>query len=421
MSPSTAPSSSDDEAARKAKVLTPILDAMAVLCVFAFMLSLLDSGNELFVSVALYGAVFAVVAALRALTRRGHAVAAAWTLSVFVWLLIASVLPLFGGMNGHNASVFAVSIMLIGTLVGSRPALVLALLSSAWCAFVVALELTGTLPAAMSAYSPINAWIALSATLLLTTVLVLTTLRSLRDLHERAVAAANERDEALRRSIRAQKMELVGNLSSGIAHDFNNLLTVMKSAGQHLRARLSDSASDVVGALDDLDAVTQRATLMTRQLLTFGRAVDGPHEPIDVGQVVRSFASLLPRLLLSKIKIVVDAPEAATVSGSRAGLEQLLLNLAVNARDAMEGGGTLTFRVRTEGDAAVISVADTGAGIDPAIKSQIFEAFFTTKSTGTGLGLATVHDVVTRLGGSISVDSIVGEGTTFHVRLPLVA
>jgi signal transduction histidine kinase len=415
----TVQATGDQEVVRKARVLMPILRAMSLICVAAFGVTLLDSRNSPAISLAFYAPALVVMLVLAKLARSGRVVLAAWALSLFFWALIAAVLPFFGGMSGHNAAIFAVSIMLIGSLVGSRPALFMAALSSAWCGVVVLLELNGALPPQIGVYSPVNAWISLSATLLLTTVLLRSTLQSLRDLHERAEASARARDAALRRSIRSQKMELVGNLSSGVAHDFNNLLTVIGSASQHLREHLPKGDGDVADVLDDLDAATQRANLMTRQLLSFARVQEGAVEPLDLGEVVGSFGAMLPRLLGSKIAVEIEAEPDVVVAASPVGLEQVLLNLAVNARDAMPNGGTLAIKVQRSKNVGVLSVADTGGGISEEVRAHIFEAFFTTKSTGTGLGLATVHEVVSRFGGSIDVESVVDKGTTFAIRLPL--
>jgi signal transduction histidine kinase len=417
----TVPALGDPEVTRKAHVLMPVLQAMALLAVVAFGITLLDSRNSPLISFGFYAPVLLVMLALAKLARAGRVVLAAWIISLFFWTIIAATLPFFGGMQGHNAAVFAVSIMLIGSLVGSRPALVMAALSSAWCGLIVALEMRGALPKQLGPYSPVNAWIALSATLLLTTVLLRGTLRSLRDLHERAEANAKARDDALRRSIRSQKMELVGNLSSGVAHDFNNLLTVIGSASQHLREHLPPEPGEVGEVLDDLEAATQRANLMTRQLLSFARVQEGALGPLNLGEVVGSFAGILPRLLGSKIEVRVSTGPDVVVSASPVGLEQVLLNLAVNARDAMPNGGTLTIEVTRSESAGVLSVADTGAGISEEARGHIFEAFFTTKPTGTGLGLATVHEVVSRFGGKIGVESAVDKGTTFVIELPLSA
>jgi signal transduction histidine kinase len=417
----TVPATGDPEVVRKARVLMPILRAMALIAIVAFAVTFLDSRNSPLISLGFYAPVLIVMLVLARLARSGRVVLAAWVLSLFFWTVIAAVLPFFGGMNGHNAAVFAVSIMLIGSLVGSRPALLMATLSSAWCGVVVILEMKGALPPQIGPYSPVNAWISLSATLLLTTVLLRSTLQSLRDLHERAEASARARDAALRRSIRSQKMELVGNLSSGVAHDFNNLLTVIGSASQHLREHLPEENRDVVEVLDDLDAATQRANLMTRQLLSFARVQEGAVEPLDLGEVVGSFGALLPRLLGSKIDVQIDTQPDVVVAASPVGLEQVLLNLAVNARDAMPNGGTLAIKVARSKTVGVLSVADTGGGISEEARAHIFEAFFTTKSTGTGLGLATVHEVVSRFGGSIDVESAIDKGTTFAIQLPLSA
>jgi len=409
----------DAEVRRKAKLLLPILRAMAAIAVLAFVGSLFDSRNKPVVSFGFYGAAMVVVLGLGVIVRRGYVVAAAWTLSLFFWALIAGAMFFFGGMQGHNAAIFTVSIMIVGTLVGSRSALVLALASLAWCGLIVVLEMKQLLPVPMVPYSPINSWIALSATVILTTVLLHGTLASLRESHQRAEASARERDEALRRSISAQKMELVGNLSSGIAHDFNNLLAVIGSTGSHLREALPPDDQELVEVLDDLDAATQRATLITRQLLSLGQGHEGAPTAVDLGLLVRSLGSMLPRLLGTKTLVVCELSDGVVVSASRVGLEQVLLNLAVNARDAMPDGGTLSLRVRRDGEMGVLTVSDTGVGMDAATKAHAFDAFFTTKATGTGLGLATVRAVMARYRGTLEVESTPGHGTTFELRLGL--
>jgi signal transduction histidine kinase len=296
---------------------------------------------------------------------------------------------------------------------------VLALASTAWAGVVAVLEDQGHLPAQLGPYTPYNALSALGFTLLMTTLLVQSSLGSLRALHARAAESARARDEALQRSIHAQKMELVGNLTNGIAHDFNNLLTVISNAAALLRgARATEP--ERAALLDDLDAATLRATLITRQLLSFGKA-EGTLQPVDLAAVVRSLESMLPRLLGAGITVVADAPAPVPVRATRSGLEQILLNLSVNARDAMPTGGTLTLRAERATDGARLTVTDTGVGMDSETRARAFDAFFTTKPTGTGVGLATVRTLVERFGGSVTAQSAPGAGATFVVLLPALA
>jgi PAS domain S-box-containing protein len=239
-------------------------------------------------------------------------------------------------------------------------------------------------------------------------------------------------EEELRHS---QKMEAIGRLAGGIAHDFNNIITVVSTYGSLLRERLpaSDANQEAVQAV--LDAA-DRASRLTRQILAFSRKQQLQPAIVDVNHVVREMQPLLDRLLMRETELVLElAEEACLIRGDRHQFEQVVMNLAVNARDAMSPGGRLTIGVRLrsagEVDEAIrgdstadtyveLSVTDTGAGIDEEIKHRVFEPFFTTKppGKGTGLGLAVVYGIVRQSGGHVEIDSRVGVGTTIFVRLP---
>jgi len=247
------------------------------------------------------------------------------------------------------------------------------------------------------------------------------------DLTERLILEARIRE--------VQKLEAVGSLAGGVAHDFNNLLTVITTSAHFLREdRLADP--DVRESADDiLDAATRGATL-TRQLLTFSRKQVVQPEPLELNRVVDQMAGLLRRLAGDGIRLSVHLdPVTGWVEADPAQLEQVLLNLVLNARDASDAHGTVEVRTgRTllsrelatdtgtlpPGEYAELDVADRGAGIPPSVRSRIFEPFFTTKpeGKGTGLGLATVYGIVTGAGGGITVVSRAGEGTTFRILLP---
>ncbi len=222
----------------------------------------------------------------------------------------------------------------------------------------------------------------------------------------------------------AQKLEAVGRLAGGVAHDFNNLLTVIRGNAELLAPSFKGADAAL---LDDLILASDRATALVRQLLVFSRRQPARVEVLDLNEVVGALSGLLRRLLGARVAVeivVADAP--VTVRADRSHLEQVVMNLAVNARDAMPGGGTLTVRTGTAegppGRLARLTVSDTGTGMTDEVRARIFEPFFTTKGPdkGTGLGLATVFGIVQQSGGTIEVESAPGAGTTFRVDLPWV-
>jgi two-component system cell cycle sensor histidine kinase/response regulator CckA len=296
----------------------------------------------------------------------------------------------------------------------------MALVSTAWCAGVAYLEVHGLLPRPLGPYSPTNSWAAVTITVLFTSVLLVTSIESLRRVHAEAEKAANERDEALRRSIQGQKMELVGNLTSGIAHDLNNLLTVIVGSASMLRERAMPEDRETHQVLDDLDTASSRAALMTSQLLAFGRPRGTENAPVNLSAVLDDMTKMLPRLLGSAISVVVKVAPDCWCLASRVGLEQILLNLAVNARDAMAGAGTLSLELSVAGERVVLTATDTGAGMSAEAQARAFEPFFTTKASGTGLGLATVRELALRYGAAIELDSELGRGTTFVLSFPRI-
>ena len=238
--------------------------------------------------------------------------------------------------------------------------------------------------------------------------------------------------------MQSQKMEAVGRLAGGVAHDFNNMLTAIKSYSQLL---LQDVAADDARHKDiqEIDLAADRAARLTRQLLAFSRQQMLQPRVLDVNQTVSELEKMLQRLLLKDITLSTRlAPELHAVRADAGQLEQVIVNLVVNARDAMPDGGRLTVRTQNVAiDAAsaregwsfevrpgayvLISVTDTGLGMDEATKSRIFEPFFTTKDRhkGTGLGLSTVYGIVKQSGGYIRVISAPGQGSTFEVFLPV--
>jgi CheY-like chemotaxis protein len=221
----------------------------------------------------------------------------------------------------------------------------------------------------------------------------------------------------------AQKMEAISRLAGGVAHDFNNVLTALHGYAEVLTRSLVPGSREH-GAADHIQRAARRASSLTEQLLVFTR--QKPHEPriIALNDVVTAMAALLRRIIGEDIELVLKlAKERLRVRVDPTQLEQVLLNLAVNARDAMVRGGKLTVETAAaDWDRVRLSVHDAGAGMTPETRLRAFEPFFTTKEVGkgTGLGLSIVYGVVVQNGGTIAVDSAPGQGSTFHIHLPRI-
>src|SRR6202142_1565544 len=234
----------------------------------------------------------------------------------------------------------------------------------------------------------------------------------------------------------AQKMEAIGRLAGGIAHDFNNLLMVISGYSEFLLERLGPDPR-LRGPAQEISNATRRATSLTRQLLAFSRKQILAPKVLDLNEVVTENLKMLTRMIGEDIDLVmVPGPTLGAVRADPGQIDQVIMNLAVNARDAMPQGGKLTIETanvsidenfaRTHspvvpGDYVMLSISDTGVGMDSETQSRIFEPFFTTKGAkGTGLGLSTVYGIVKQSGGFIFVDSQPQRGTSFRAYLPRV-
>jgi signal transduction histidine kinase/ActR/RegA family two-component response regulator len=259
---------------------------------------------------------------------------------------------------------------------------------------------------------------------------------------ERALSFAEtllqERVEAMRQAdamreqlARGERMEALGRLAGGVAHDFNNLLTVITGSIEIAQSRSGDRE-----ATRDLDlalSATESASRLTHQLLTFSKREIVPGSYLEVGTTLQKKRSVYEELLGPRVELVFAfEPDLPPINIPESHVEQLAMNLAINARDAMSGAGRLVFGLKrrtlsphevselSPGEYLEFSVADTGSGIDPAIRERLFDPFFTTKGhAGTGLGLATCYGITKRLSGAIVVESRLGSGTTFRVLLPV--
>lgn len=236
----------------------------------------------------------------------------------------------------------------------------------------------------------------------------------------------------------AQKMEAIGQLAGGVAHDFNNLLTIITGYSEIVLSRLQ-AENALRPLIQEIRAAGERAAGLTRQLLAFSRKQILSPVILDLNALVKDMDKMLRRMIGEDIALAIElSPDLERVKADPGQLEQVIMNLVVNARDAMPGGGSLTIRTGnagpghpctkkcreegTSGPCVVLEVQDTGCGMDEATRARIFEPFFTTKAEGkgTGLGLATVYGIVKQSGGHIEVESAPGQGTTFRIFLPPV-
>ena len=220
----------------------------------------------------------------------------------------------------------------------------------------------------------------------------------------------------------AQKLESLGRLAGGVAHDFNNLLTGITGYATLLLER-ANGDGELRRDLGEIVRAADRAAGLTKQLLAFGRRQVLKPRPLDLNEIVADVRPLLGRLLGEDIELEIKSGAAlGTVRADPGQIEQVLVNLAVNAREAMPDGGQLTIATRNDGDSKVELVfSDTGTGMDEGTVAQIFEPFFTTREQGVGLGLASVYGIVHQSSGEVSVESSLGAGTVFRITLPRVS
>jgi PAS domain S-box-containing protein len=257
-----------------------------------------------------------------------------------------------------------------------------------------------------------------------------------RDAELITVQDLSERKKLEQQLRQAQKMEAVGTLAGGIAHDFNNLLTIITGYSQVILERASDE--QLRREMQQIEVASNKAIALIRQLLAFSRRQLLQPQVVNLETVVTGVEKMLRRLIGENIELIVRTTGAVgTVKADPGQLEQVLINLAVNARDAMEvrNGGRLTFELQnidldqqfaddnvgaTPGRYVMLAVSDTGSGMSKDVQARIFEPFFTTKAStgGSGLGLATVYGIVQQSGGYITVNSVEGRGTTFRIFLP---
>jgi two-component system, cell cycle sensor histidine kinase and response regulator CckA len=232
---------------------------------------------------------------------------------------------------------------------------------------------------------------------------------------EAALSAQRER------LVKAEKMEALSRMSAGVAHDFNNVLTAILLRVESLRLERPADA-DLSAALGEVLEAGERGARLVQQLLTFAKAKTPIPRPVDVSRTMRDMEPMLTTLTQGRAGLRLEAlASPALVSVDPSQLEQIILNLVVNARDATHvKSADVLVRLTLESEHVCLAVVDHGAGMDAATQAQVFEPFFTTKEHGSGLGLSTVYSIVQQAGGNVTVESTEGQGSTFSVRLPRI-
>jgi signal transduction histidine kinase len=360
------------------------------------------------------------------------------------WLVSTGAVYAFGGVRSPGAFVYLPVVATAGLFWSRRAAMLLAVASAVSVLFAAQLEALHALPEPLAPIPPERLWTVFTGSLLITAVLFLSAARRLatlaRDLaHSRTLLedlataqadAERERGELEQRLRSVERMESVGRLAGGAAHDFNNLLSIILNSAAILRRQVPHGSlsAELIGEIDE---ATNRASELVRKVLASpGRAQRAPR-PIDLNGLVLGLSTILKRLAGTGIELVVDArAPGAVVLADATELEQVILNLAVNARDAMPRGGRLsieTARIAAPDAGAApqrgcvaLIVSDEGVGMDATTASRVFEPFFTTKGSagGTGLGLASVKRIVDQSGGRIRLETQPGRGARFEVLLP---
>jgi len=362
-----------------------------------------------------------------ALIRRGR-------FRLAVKLLIGVLLAVFAvnmALNGLQQQIpdqlAQLLVMLLSGLVLGRRAL--------WTSFAL-LATSVVLGAVLFAQTPARAFYNLPSVLftyLLVAILIDRTTEALRE----SLRESNARGAALEQEIRererthaqlihAQKKEITERMASGMAHDFNNIFSVIAgfSAERHEDDGGSDAqrAAQLESSLASVEASARRGMAISRRLLRFSRRDETQVEVFDAGEAIDALQPMLRQLLDARIVLRFDRDTASLpILFDRSQFELMLLNLASNARDAINGTGVFDIQARCEAGHVVIDLRDDGAGMPPEVAARVFEPFFSTKPAdgGTGLGLAVVHELVTTAGGTIAVTSAPGAGTAFRIALPL--
>ncbi len=406
----------DRELSERARTLHTILlaaaAALAVMLVFSLALRPSEWGSHL-----PYAAMLVLHVAELFLLRSGRVWLAIVSHCVLYVLLAMGSMVAMGGIRSPAAFIFPPAVLMAGLIWSGRAAVGVALAASGMGLLLVWAESRGLLPHLIPPITPIRLWAVMTGTLFITAIMLYVALRQIRA-HYQDALRHEQANVALERALeQARRLEAIGRLAAGVAHDFNNLLTVI--IGQASIAPRDDP--EVAEALDTIEHAGQRGAALTKRLLAMGRRQVLHPELVDLNRLVSELEPLLTRLAGEEIRLRLELGEIAPVPIDRVQLEQVIVNLISNARDAISAHGTITVSTGLRDDKVWMAVEDDGVGIEPEAMKHLFEPFYTTKSpgAGTGLGLPTVHGIVTQSGGQIRVTSEPGQGARFELSFPI--
>jgi signal transduction histidine kinase len=367
-----------------------------------------------------YGLTFALHAVHLAMVRAGRPLLAARSFTVLFFALVTGLIYSYGGVRSLGGFVYPLVVLFAGLAWSGAAALGIAAAAAFTAIGMSLLEARGLLTPVEPIISSGAASAVITASVAMTAVMLAVALRVIRASSDEALA--NERKlRALERDLaRAQRMEALGKLAGGLAHDFNNMLTGIIG---HAELVTLKAASDpgLKRHAQLILGTSERAAELTRQLLAFSRKREPFVGTVGLNQIVKNVVAILEGSVDPSIRVQAELKaEPDWVEGDAASLEAAILNLAINGRDAMPEGGTLSIRTARENGSLRLDVSDTGTGIASGVIDKIFEPYFTTKAIGkgTGLGLAAVYGTTQEHGGTIEVESREGQGTRFILRLP---
>jgi signal transduction histidine kinase/CheY-like chemotaxis protein len=406
----------------RSRILTTILSAGSIVSGAMALLVPLWRENAA-ASMIGYGLTFVLHLAHLALVRAGRPLLAARSFTVLFFFLVTGLIYSYGGVRSLGGFVYPLVVLFAGLAWSGAAALGVAAAAALTAIGMSLLESRGLLTPVEPMISSGAASAVITASVAMTAVMLAVALRVIRASSDKALMNERKLRELERDLARAQRMEALGKLAGGLAHDFNNMLTGIIG---HAELVTLKAASDpgLKRHAQLILGTSERAAELTRQLLAFSRKREPFVGTVGLNQLVRNVVAILEGSVDPRIRVQAELKaEPDWVEGDAASLESAILNLAINGRDAMPEGGTLSLRTAHENGGLRLDVCDTGTGIASGVIDKIFEPYFTTKAVGkgTGLGLAAVYGTTQEHGGTIEVESREGQGTRFILRLPRAA
>jgi len=418
-----------DSLKERTRTLRTLLVAGGALMAVGALLNIARHGDA-WTTVFPYASMLALHLLAYAVSKTGHLRLAITTFVTVYLLIVAVVMFRYGGMRSPAGFVLPPIVLLAGLTWSGRAALVTAVAAALLTLVLLLLEQSGVLPQ-RAGPDPVRLGFVIAATLVITGAILAVALRTIERAKKDALEHMSARVHLEERLAQTRTLDAVASLAAGVAHDFNNILTVILGLSSALKRSSDPEAAVTAQAIEE---ASKRAATLTRLLLAFGRGQAIEARVLDVNAVVSEAEPLLRRFAGDSRLLIELGTDLPVVGADPTQLQQVLLNLVGNARDAMPTPGAVTIRTaRASSDqlaqtptrggqtaAVALQVSDTGDGMSPEVKARVFEPFFTTKAPGkgTGIGLSAVREIVELTGGAISVQSAQGEGSCFTILLP---